>query len=889
MIGKTISHYKIIEKLGEGGMGIVYKAEDTKLKRTVALKFLPPELTRDPEAKERFVREAQAASALDHPHIGTIYEINEVPTEGQEQLFIAMACYEGETLKEKIEKGPLPIQNAIELASQVAEGLAKAHEKGIVHRDIKPANVMVTGDEQAKILDFGLARSRSAETQLTKEGTTLGTVAYMAPEQVQGKKVDQRTDIWSLGVMIYEMVTGQLPFKGDYDQAIIYSIQSEVPEPLTGLRTGVPMALEWIVTKAMAKDPAQRYQHADDVAVDLKAAESRPATSLMISQEAGTAMVTSGSSLWRRSVPWVITWLLAIIAILAFWRPWHDDGQESHSVTRFTIDLPSSEPLWLTEIFQQPSLALSPDGTKLVYVVVKGGIKQLHLRELDRFESRPIPGTEDARNPFFSPDGEWVAFLTGGQLKKVSLASGSLVSLCDVLPDVCSGGSWSTDDIIYFSPSPSEGLARISASGGTPEFITVPDSARNEHAHWYPRVLPGGKAILFVATKGGWSDNHVVALSLETGKWHTLVEAGTTPHYLPTGYLVYGLSGALLAVNFDLEGLKITGSPVRVLEGILTRSGAEYSLSSDGSLVFVPGSSGWPKTRLYWVNRQGQPQMLPLLPLTYSAPRLSPDGRFLTIEIVSQDKGNRDIWIYNLVRNSPTRLTYNPVTDNCPIWTPDGKRITFSFGSHLSAPELAWKPADGSGEKEQLCTMKQAQFPMSWSPDGRNLLFTDEHPDTKLDIWVFTMDDERRPQSLIKTQFNETAAVFSPNGRWIAYQSDESGQMEVYVRPYPIPGFKQKISTEGGTEPVWSPDGRELFYRNGEKMMKVAVNTQPDFRVSKPELLFAEWYETRRISANYDITPDGQRFLMIKGEQTTPTEIKVVLNWDEELKRLVQK
>jgi serine/threonine-protein kinase len=884
VIGQTISHYKILEKLGEGGMGVVYKAKDTKLDRLVAIKFLPSHIAADSDERKRFELEAKAAAALNHPNIATIYGIEEADSE----TFIIMEYIQGQSLREKISKGPLKIKDAVEYTIQIAEGLETAHNKDIFHRDIKSANIMIDDKNQAKIMDFGLAKL-AKQSLVTKQGSTLGTAAYMSPEQARGEVVDHRTDIWSLGVVLYEMVTGRLPFKGEYEHAVIYSILNEEPEPLTALRTGVPIDLEKIVAKAMEKEPDERYQHVDEIPVDLKAITASQSSSSRKTAVKAIPSETSRFTRWKRAIPWVLIAVMAVVVVFAFWSPWRKEVPISQKVNRFTLNLPSSGPLWLTEVFQQPSLALSPDGTKLVYVVSKGGIKQLHLRELDKFEARPIPGTEDARSPFFSPDGEWIAFFTSSKLKKVSLASGALVSLCDVFPDVCSGGSWSADDVIYFSPTPSGGIVRVSASGGTPKYITALDSTRSEHGHLYPRVLPGGKAILFVVTKGGWSDNHVVALSLETGQWHTLVEAGTTPHYLPTGHLVYGLSGALLAVNFDLERLKITGSPVRLLDGIISRSGAEFSLSRSGSLAFIPGSGGWPKSELFSVNRQGQAQRLPLTPLAYSAPRLSPDGQHLAIEIASQDKGNRDIWIYNWARKSSTRLTYNPVTDNCPIWTPDGKRITFSFAQLSLPPQLSWKPADGSVEREQLCSMEYAQFPTSWSPGGRNLLFTDEHPDTKLDIWLLPMDDDRHPQSLIKTQFNETAAVFSPDGRWIAYQCDESGQMEVYVRPFPGLGSKQKISTEGGTEPVWSSDGGELFYRNGDKMMKVAVDTQPELRVSGPELLFEEWYATSRISANYDITSDGQRFLMIKGEQTTPTEIKVVLNWDEEVKRLVHK
>ncbi|MCK4546379.1 MAG: serine/threonine-protein kinase [Candidatus Eisenbacteria sp.] len=419
MIGKTISHYKILEKLGEGGMGVVYKAEDTKLQRTVALKFLPPALTIDPDAKERFIYEARAASALDHQNICTIYEINEA----DEQTFIAMAHIQGQTLKEKIRSGPLKLDEALDIGIQIAEGLREAHRKGIVHRDIKSANIMVTDDGQAKIMDFGLAKL-TGRTNLTKEGTTLGTVGYMSPEQARGEAVDHRTDIWSLGILVYEMVTGRLPFRGDYEQAVVYSILNEEPEPMTALRTGVPMELERIVAKAMAKTPGERYQHVDEIPVDLRAIKMMPSGvsssySSMINVSRASA---SRPTRWKRAIPWALVVLLGITAGVACRRLWGRAPEGSSAVRRLTLRLPDTEPLWLSLGFQEPSMALSPDGTELVYVAYRDGARQLYLREMDQFDARPIPGTEDGRNPIFSPDGEWIAFFTGGKLKKISLS-----------------------------------------------------------------------------------------------------------------------------------------------------------------------------------------------------------------------------------------------------------------------------------------------------------------------------------------------------------------------------------------------------------------------------------------------------------------------------------
>ncbi len=884
MIGQTISHYKILEELGRGGMGVVYKARDTKLDRFVALKFLPPHLNQAEEEKKRFIHEAKAASALDHPNICTVHEIDE--RDGQ--IFISMTHIKGQSLKEKIASGPLKLDDALDIAVQVTRGLQEAHEKGVVHRDVKPANIMITAKGQVKIMDFGLAKL-AGSTKLTKTGTAMGTADYMAPEQVQAIVTDHRTDVWALGVVMYEMISGQQPFPGEYEQSIMYLIVNEEPEALTALRSGVPMGLERIVNKCMAKDPNERYQHVDEIPVDLKSVKISAGSISKVS----TATAVKASALpiksWKRAFPWVLGILIGIVISLGVWSLWPASNVSFQPVKRVFISPPPTESIWITEVMQHPSLALSPDGNRLVYVARGGGIQRLYLREMDQFEAKAIPGTEDARNPFFSPDGEWVAFLTSGKLKKVSLSAGTMVPLCDVLPDVSSAGSWSTGGHILFAQNPNGGLARVSANGGTPELITVPDTSREEIGHYYPQVLPGGKGVLFTIRAGGgsWNETRIAALSLKTGVWRTLLIGGTNPRYLSTGHLVYARAGALYVVPFDLERLQINGSPVQVLEGVLTMRGAEFSLSNDGTLVYLPGNTAWPKRSLVWVDHQGKTLALPLPPQTYLFPRLSPDHRRLAVSIIDQQTGNVDVWICVLARGTSTRFTFHPNTDIFPIWTPDGKKVTFASATSQESPELFWKPADGAGEKEQLAKMAYAQFPTCWSNDARLLLFTDENPDTKFDLWFLSLET-RKPQVWLNTKFNETGAVFSPNGKWVAYQSDESGRYEVYVRTFGDLAGKEQISTEGGTEPLWAPDKHKLFYRNGDKMMSVEVETAPVFTAAKPELLFEGQFAISRIAANYDITNDGRRFLMIRSEkESVPTKLHVVLNWSEEVKRRI--
>jgi serine/threonine-protein kinase len=418
--------------------------------------------------------------------------------------------------------------------------------------------------------------------------------------------------------------------------------------------------------------------------------------------------------------------------------------------------------------------------------------------------------------------------------------------------------------------------------------VTDPDLSKGDFGHLYPKELPGGKALLFTIRTGeGWGDTGIAVLSFETGQWRTLIKDGTCPQYLPTGHLLYGRSGGLLVVPFDLARLQVTGSPVRILEGVMTRIGAEFSLSEDGSLVYLPGAGGWPERTLAWVDRRGQAVPLPVPPGSYDTPRVSPDGSRAVTAILDRQTGNSQIWTFDLARPLLTRFTFT--TSSCwfPCWTPDGRRVTFSLATGR-APDLSWKSGDGTGAEERLATMDYAQFPTSWSRDGRTLLFTDEHPETKYDIWFLPVADEGEPQPWLKSHFVETAAVFSPNGRWIAYQSDETGRFEIYVKPFEGRGRKQPVSTNGGTEPLWAPNGRELFYREGDKMMAVAVEADPEFSAARPRLLFEGRYSRSSVLANYDITPDGQRFLLVNpGEQESAlTQINVVLNWFEELKRL---
>jgi len=896
MVGTTLSHYKVLEKIGQGGMGEVYRAQDTTLDRKVALKFLPEEMQQDSTARKRFLREAKSAAALDHPFICHIHEVGEV--EGKS--FIAMEYIQGTTLKERLVEGPLPVKEALEKATEIAEALEAAHKQKIVHRDLKPSNIMLTPQGHVKVMDFGLAKrvtpvegeEQEITTALTKQGSTVGTVPYMSPEQVRGQEVDTRSDIFSFGVVLYETLTGVNPFAKGSVMDTAHAILGETPPPLTRYTEDIPVLLQHTVRKMLAKEPDRRYQLIHDVGTDLGELLEESGDSIR-EVAARPSGASSAAGWWRRAIPWSVAAVAVIVAGVAIWiltRP------TPEPLTRFVISTPSTAPL---ASFLENDLAISPDGERIVYLAATAGRTQLYVRPLDELIATPIAGTEGATgNPFFSPDGESVAFFTNDRkLKKVSLMGGTPITLLDTTQAGWSG-SWAEDTIVFSQGPATSGrwdLYQVSPNGGEPESLAIPDVERGERQYASPEILPGGKAVLFSIWLGGTSFQTAV-LSLETGERKVLLEEGTDSHYAPTGHLVYELSGigTLMAVPFDLGRLEITGDSVPILQGVRQAAlgWADYSFSGNGTLVYVPGGSEEGLSRLVWVVRQGAVEPLGAPPHVYRHPRLSPDGEQIAVSI---QEDSTDIWVYDIARQTLTRLSFEGANQQ-PLWTPDGKRVTFR--SNRAGPDnLFWKPADGSGEAERLTTSEFRQNPGSWSPDGQFLAFhqqpgVESSSSTGRDIWILPMEGERKPWPFLQTPFSEADPKFSPDGRWLAYVSDESGRREVYVQPFPGPGGKWQISTEGGTEAVWAGNG-ELFYRNenGDKMMVVDITTEPTFRAGNPRLLFEGFYQGG-IGGNrafYDVTPDGQRFLMVKaGEQETEAmQINVVLNWFEELKRLV--
>jgi serine/threonine protein kinase len=875
--GKKISHYKILKKIGEGGMGIVYKAEDTKLHRTVALKFLPVEKLGGKQEKDRFMREAQASAALNHTNIATVYEIDE--HEGQS--FIAMEYVEGKNLKEMIESSPLKLKKALDIASQTAQGLQAAHDKGVVHRDIKSSNIMVTEKNQVKIMDFGLAKL-AGSSMLTQKGTTLGTAAYMSPEQTRGEDVDYRTDIWSLGVVIYEMVTGSLPFKGDYEQALIYSIVNESPEPLTALRSRVPMELERIADKCLAKDPDARYQHVNEIPVDLKAIDITSSGSSIIQPvPSKVAPVTKQASKPKSCFSWIVRILLFSFIIYCAWQLWKLSSPQPIRRVIINAEIDLNFP-------GNSVAAISPDGKNVVYESAQNGATMLFLRTMDKFEAIPIQGTEGARSPFFSYDGKWIGFNTNDGLKKVSVFGGVPVLLTQI--DAFFGASWAPNDTIYFAGTKSSkecdcALLKISANGSEAEVITPQSDSSGFVRYYFPEMLPGGKALLFTRLQidcRNPDEGIIEVLDLKTGKSHKILEGGVCARYSSTGHIIAAWSGGLFAVPFNLNKLEVTGPTVPVLDEIFLNKGfiPNYSFSNDGTLIYLSGKKGFQKKQLVFLNHNGESQHVLNQLENFRQLSYSPNASKLTVSIDREN--NNQLWLIEPDKQTQYQFTFDGSNDY-PIWTPDGQNITF-WSDRNGKKNIYQKALKSQAPAVQLTTGDNKQFPTSWAPDSKTLAFCEDHPDSSLDIWVLKFDKDTTAQPFIATKNREHQAMFSPDGKWIAYTSDLSGKNEIYVCSFPEKGEAIKISEIGGTDPTWHPRENKLYFQQRDKLMQVKYLTAPVFKAEKP----VELFKVDQAFHNYTISSNGDLFVFVVNEQIQPTKnFNVVLNWFEELKQQV--
>ncbi len=898
MIGQTISHYKITEKLGEGGMGVVYKAEDTKLNRSVALKFLRSDVLEDEEHKERFLREAQAAAALNHPNISTIYEINEADG----APFIAMEFVEGETVKGKVKARPLPLEEVLDIAIQTAKGLQAAHEKAIVHRDIKSSNLIVTPWGQVKVMDFGLAQL-AERSQLTKTATILGTPAYMSPEQAKKSGTDCRTDIWSLGVVIYEMVTAKLPFERERLEAVLYAIGNEEPEPVTALRAGVPMELEWIVGKALAKDADERYQHVEEMIVDLRGLQKKlkAGTSTILKTAPASAVAEAPSSVaaagrpksagpmnrgWGRPLLWTALVLIgcALGVGVAPWFHSSDQGTELPP-RRFTV----SDPDFGSLLGAGTAARISPAGDAIAYIVQTGGAEAvLRIHDLTLDEKRELGSVfEHWEGPVWSPDGRFLSFTNRGELKKASVRGGPIVTVCH-LPEtgypVAQGHTWSPDggSIVFAAGQPLR-LYEVAAGGGEPELLFEPPTSEADQDFVYPHFLPNKDSGRVFAYAMRSEEKSLIVVDELDGQRRTVLSEGTDPVYSPTGHLVYrrsSLLAGLMAVPFSTRTLQMTGEPFS-----LAAKGFSPSVAADGTLVYLEQRVG--SKQLAWRDRKGkrlgsigQPQA------DLHVPSISPDGQYVGVEGVEETTG-ADVWLHEVDRPVKRRLTVHPAPDSRAIWTPDGKSVAF-WSQRNGDEDIFVIPADGSGKAELIHSSPGYEEPNDWSPNGKLLLFSGAGVNGLGYLQQKADAADYKPTRL--SQFSQAGRIewwgtFSPDGRYVAYCSNESGRFEVFVRPFPE-GSKTQVTSSGGTQPRWSRDGKELFYVENDTLIAVAATTQPEFSMGSETRLFSSpnlaWQYT---PPTYDVSADGQRFVLIEpvGEPRPPV-IRVVQNWFEEFR-----
>ena len=881
--GTKLGPYEITSAIGAGGMGEVYRARDTRLERIVAVKILPDHLADRAELRERFEREARTIASLNHPHICTLFDIGQ-----QDGInFLVMEYLEGETLAQRLKKGPLPLEQVLQYAIEIADALDKAHRKGITHRDLKPGNVMLT-KSGPKLLDFGLAKLKqevapanvqlsqlpTANDPLTAQGTIVGTLQYMAPEQLEGKEVDARTDIFAFGFLVYEMATGKKAFEGKSQASLISAIMSFEPPPMSSLQPMTPPALDRVVKRCLAKDPDERWQSARDICEQLR----------WISDSGSSAGVTAPAVApqnLKKRIVWITAAVAILVAALVTAVLYFRQSPAGARTVRFTVAPPEKQ-TFLPGPNATSFLSVSPDGNRLAFVAADStGHSMLWIRDLDSQTAQPLSGTDGATEPFWSPDSRFIAFTAGASLKSVAVTGGPAQTL--TASPAIYGGTWNRNGVILFGTGTAGPILRVSSAGGSATPVTSLDPSRQQLGHEWPIFLPDGRHFLYVVDSANPEDIGIYVGSLDSKEAKLLLKATSMALYSPPGYLLFLRARTLLAQPFDADRLELKGDAIPIAEGVQffpVNNRAVVAVSENGVLAYrsVPANA----LKLVWVDRKGAEQPLPAPPHNYVMPRVSPDGQRVVAGI---EEADGQIWVYDLSRDTLTRLTFEGTNNIDPLWTPDGKRIVFKGNKN----RLFWQPADGSGPPEELTKSELGpnSVPGSFSPDGQVLAFMGNNPSD--DLYTLPLSDGK-PQPFLRSSSNQTAPRFSPDGHFIAYASNESGRYEIYVRPYPGPGGKWQISTDGGGEPVWNPKGRELFYRNGNKMMAVDVTTQGTFSAGKPRVLFEGRYApTPRSFQDYDVSPDGQRFLMLKATEQaqSPEQINVVLNWFEELKQKV--
>lgn len=868
--GSRLGPYEIVSPIGAGGMGEVFLARDTRLERSVAIKILNREFADQPQLKQRFEREAKAISQLNHPHICTLHDVGH----DNGTSFLVMEFLEGESLADRIARGALPLSDVVRYGAQIADALDRAHRAGIVHRDLKPGNVMMT-KSGAKLLDFGLAKpsllnaSPALATELkplTQEGTIVGTFQYMAPEQLEGQEADARTDIFALGALLYEMATGNRAFQGKTRTSLIAAIVGSEPPALSQVQPLTPPALEHVIRKCLAKDPDERWQSAHDVASELRWISEA-------GSQAGVAAPLSTRRAKRERLAWglnLVTAILAVALTWAFlqWRRIPPPVVESTILPpdKFQLDSGSGNP------------AISPDGSRIAFVAGDGkSDPALFVRRLDSGVARLLPGTSGARYPFWSPDSRQIGFFAEAKLKTIDESGGAALALCDAAQP--RGGTWSGGTIV-FAPALG-GLFAVPATGGTPTAVT--STGRGEALHLFPSFLPDGRHFLYLAVGGARPAVYIG--SIDGKERQRVLDSDAAASYAPPGYVMFMRGDSLVAQRIDPTSLKLTGTPLVVAQSVSVRGRRPvFSVSATGVLAFQEGNA-FSATQLVWVDRQGKTLGELAPPALFYSPRLSHDGRRLAVDISAASTGFGDIWLYDLVRNVASRLTYDPANESGPVWSADDRDIIFFSGRNGSGGNLYRISSGGTGEEELLVDSPLTKLPTDVSRDGQWLLFINTAT-ASLDLWLYSFHD-KKSRPWLATPFAEAGSQFSPDGKWIVYQSNESGRSEIYVRSFPESREKWLVSNGGGSMPAWRGDGRELFYLSlDHKMMSVPIKLSPEFSSGTPVPLFEARILGHPALRQYDVASDGSRFVLNR----LPTEevsapMTLVQNWTARLKK----
>ncbi|MGE5358106.1 MAG: protein kinase domain-containing protein [Bacteroidales bacterium] len=922
--GTKLGPYEITALIGAGGMGEVYKARDTRLGRSVAIKILPPAVAADPERRTRFQREARTIAALNHPHICALYDVGDHDAStgpGQAAMYLVMEHLDGETLAARLARGRLPLEQVLTLAIEIAEALAAAHRRGVVHRDLKPANVMLTksgggstGSPQAKLLDFGLAKLRAASPAaaftaataatvdlVTEKGLVLGTVPYMAPEQVQGKDADARSDIFALGAVLYEMLTGNRAFPGESHASVMAAVLERDPPPASAIAPLTPPVLDRLVRQCLAKSPDDRPDTAHDIASELRRVRetsgAAPAAPQPRRRHRTLAAIVAAGGLALFAAGVGVMWLL---------RP----AAPAMPVAWVSVDVrPADEvnaggtiPSTPTPGGSRTALAWTPDGRAIVFVGRRGGAQQLYVRRLDAAEARPLQNTEGAQVPAVSYDGQWVAFWADGAIRKVPLSGGPAMERAPAGDSPPWGLAWGADGRIFFGRDDNR-IWEIPAKGA-PQAVTTPGDAELRHS--LPSLLPGGRVLLYTVRKRAWSwgDEEVVAQKLDTGTRQVLLKDAADARYLPTGHLVFLRRGQLFAVPFDADGLRVLGSEVPVLDtvaqaltstiGYNVTGAGQFAVAPVGTLAWLPGPVvPYPDTSLVTVDRGGRVSALPAVRAYARGVRLSPDGRRVAVAI--QSITNRGLWLYDLSRDVVTPLAFGGEAYG-PRWSPDRQHLVFS-GLLNGRLAIMSQPADSVAPPRVLAAGRF--YPSSFAPDGRQLAAV-QAPAWNIVI-VTPEGGQARVERLTQATHVESCPEFSPDGHWLAYASDDSGRREVYVQAYPSVGMREPVSVEGGDDLAWNANGRELFFLSGprgadqRRMMAVEFEPGSPPRIGRPRALFE--FDDRFLNFSgwplraYDVSPDGRQFYVTRTQAAAPapqvTHINVIQNWFEELKAKV--